>query len=865
MKKITLFTIVFLTVSAVFAQYSETAIRELYASKMQQFQLTQSDLQHFVITDQYTDKHNGVTHIYLRQVVNGFEVFNANSSMHLAKNGQLISLENAFVSNAITKTNSTTPGIGVSSAILQAGNEVSMNLQAAMSKTDIQMQANQVIIQDAEVSSEPIKVKMYYLNTAAGLKLSYNVEVLNDETNDWWNVRVDAMDGSIQEKNNWTTHCMISGHTFNHDAAVTFQESLLSRHSHTLGKAGAPVYNVFPFPLESPNHGARKLVSGQEDANASPFGWHDTDGVVGVEYKTTRGNNVFAKEDTIAGNSTNGYSPNGGDSMVFDFPMDSSWMTPNSYLNASITNLFYWNNTIHDIFYNYGFTETAGNYQRNNYDKGGAQNDHVMAEAQDGSGTGNANFSSPSDGQSGRMQMYLWPTSPVVAPKLAISNTASATGSYTATLSNFGPKRFGDINARVLWARDASAADTQACNTLINGAELAGNIALIQRGGSTCANTQRVLNAQNAGAVAVIMVNNSTSTNAMGGTNTSIVIPSVIISSTDGIALRAAVNGGDTVMATIKGLPTVKAYDSDFDNGVIIHEYGHGISNRLTGGPANSNCLSNAEQGGEGWSDFFALALTAKTTDSANTPRGMGTFVINQPVTGLGIRDFKYSRNMSVNPMTYAYVKNTTAVHYIGTIWCSMLWDLHWNMVDKYGFDADIFHGTGGNNKAIQLVIDGLKLQPCSPGFVDARNAILKADSITNGGANKDVIWKTFARRGLGYTASQGASNSVTDGVAKFDLPPGITGVNEAANLASYIQLSPNPTTGTAVLVLPDQLTEAQVTICDITGKIVVDQMMSTDMNQHITLDMSAYQNGLYFVKLTNGGTTFQSKLLLNK
>ena len=73
--------------------------------------------------------------------------------------------------------------------------------------------------------------------------------------------------------------------------------------------------------------------------------------------------------------------------------------------------------------------------------------------------------------------------------------------------------------------------------------------------------------------------------------------------------------------------------DSDLDNGVIAHEYGHGISNRLTGGPANVTCLQNAEQMGEGWSDWFALVLTPEAGDTATTPRGVGNYVSFQPET----------------------------------------------------------------------------------------------------------------------------------------------------------------------------------------------------------------------------------------
>ena len=71
-------------------------------------------------------------------------------------------------------------------------------------------------------------------------------------------------------------------------------------------------------------------------------------------------------------------------------------------------NLFYLNNVIHDILYGHGFNEAAGNFQTDNFGRGGKGGDPVQAEAQDGGGTDNANFATPGDGREPRMQMYLW-------------------------------------------------------------------------------------------------------------------------------------------------------------------------------------------------------------------------------------------------------------------------------------------------------------------------------------------------------------------------------------------------------------------------------------------------------------------------
>ena len=163
---------------------------------------------------------------------------------------------------------------------------------------------------------------------------------------------------------------------------------------------------MFNSPVESPSHGPRTLVVDPADALASPFGWHDVDGVDGAEYTITRGNNVLASED-VNNVDLPGYSPDGGASLDFDFPLNLS-QAPATYQDAAITNLFFWNNLMHDVWYGYGFDEQSGNFQENNYDRGGEGLDQVIAEGQDGGGTNNANFGTPPDGQNGRMQMYNW-------------------------------------------------------------------------------------------------------------------------------------------------------------------------------------------------------------------------------------------------------------------------------------------------------------------------------------------------------------------------------------------------------------------------------------------------------------------------
>ena len=164
-------------------------------------------------------------------------------------------------------------------------------------------------------------------------------------------------------------------------------------------RTASDTYKIFP---NHPGVTPQVVVSGPGAGNAqSPAGW--------VTNNTTIGNNVDAYLDRDNNNAADTNGRPVSSTKNFEFTANLT-QAPTLLVNqqAAVTNLFYLNNVIHDKLYRHGFNEAAGNFQTNNFGKGGLGNDAVLAEAQDGGGTNNANFATPADGSKPRMQMYLW-------------------------------------------------------------------------------------------------------------------------------------------------------------------------------------------------------------------------------------------------------------------------------------------------------------------------------------------------------------------------------------------------------------------------------------------------------------------------
>ncbi|WP_452220183.1 T9SS-dependent M36 family metallopeptidase [Lacinutrix salivirga] len=863
------------------------SIIEAYINKNKvKLNVTPSDISDLIVEKEFLTKKTGVTHVYVNQRHQGIKIFNATSSVAV-KNNSVFYIANRFLNNISQKVTTSTPVISAELAIQKGASH--FNLGNTQNLELLETSHNKYVYSNGEISKNDIPVELsYFLTTDGDLKLAWDLNIHSTSSQNWWSIRVDAVSGDILSFNDWIVSCNFgddhSKHNHQSIQSQTETFNLFKQQNSSLLVDGSQ-YNVIPLPNQSPDEGPAELISEPANSIASPFGWHDVDGVAGAEFTITRGNNVWAQEDAN-GNDGVGFSPDGTSSLNFNFPLDDN-QAPISFQQASLTNLFYMNNMMHDIWYAYGFDEASGNFQSNNYGNGGNDGDFVFADGQDGSGLNNATFGTPPDGLSPGMTMFLWAASGPPGQPLTINNSTAA-GDYTATTANFGsPLTTTPITADLALVVDNNAGTSvdanDACDPITNAPNLMGKIAVLNRG--ECEFGFKVLAAENAGAIAVIVINNTFGdpiAMAGGAVGDQVTIPSIMINITDGQSILNALNNGQTVNATlIASGPFQK--DGSLDNVIVGHEYGHGISNRLTGGALNANCLTACtaadaegnctnwtEQMGEGWSDWFALMITMKATDVGTDGRGVATYSVSQGLDGLGIRSKKYSTDTTINDFTYGDTNspNLRFSHGIGSVWATMLWDLTWAYVDKYGFDPDFYNGTGGNNKVMQLVLDGLKLQPCNPGFVDGRDALLAADTAT-GGEDQCLIWEVFAARGLGVNAVQGSSLSVLDQVENFDVPPSTdptlancTSLSVDEFSISDFQVYPNPANNIVNIKTSKNFGEVVITLTDLNGR----QVISTKANliDEVSIDINQLQSGLYILSIEGDAINSNTKIIKN-
>ncbi|KAI1102688.1 elastinolytic metallo proteinase Mep [Jackrogersella minutella] len=548
-----------------------------------------------LVNDHYVGK-NGIAHVNFKQTAHGLDIDNADFNVNIGSDGGVFSYGNSFFTGAIPEESplkkrafsEPTQALSGATKVLELPVTGEASAEAAEGTEIYTLKGTSGAMKDPEARL------VYFVKPDGSLALT-------------WRVETDILD-------NWL---------------LTYVDANTNEEVHgVVDYVAEATYLVFPWGTNDPDEGERVVVTDPWDLDTSEFTWL-SDGT--TNYTTTRGNNGIAQTNPDGGSDyLNNYRPDSS-SLAFEYQWDKTMDPPSDYEDASVAQLFYTANIYHDLLYDLGFTEEAGNFEANNDGAGGQGNDFVILNSQDGSGTNNANFATPPDGQNGRMRMYLWTES-------------------------FPPR------------------------------------------------------------------------------------------------------------------------DCAFEAGVIIHEYSHGLSTRLTGGPANSNCLNALESGGmgEGWSDLFATAVRLKAADTRETDYSLGAWVYNDPA---GIRKYLYSTNITVNPYQYTTLNTYNEVHDIGEVWATILYEVMWNLIDKHGkndgpkpeFDANGVP-TDGKYLTLKLLIDAMAIQPCNPNFVQGRDAIIDADQALTGGQNVCELWTAFAKRGLGEGAaysstSRTGSNTVPEGV----------------------------------------------------------------------------------------------------
>lgn len=841
----------------------ENVVRQYFTAHKTQFGASEKDVNEIKLMNDHVDQSTGLRHIYVQQKLNNLDVVNGVASLHLKKNGLPAHAVYQFLKlpASLGVFTPITPQGAVLKAMQEAGMGAPANLEVKSSETTTEQKT--VFVASGTTWDIPVR-KAYVLNESTKvISLAWEVQLYLRDKHNYWIMYIDAATGKLIEKHDMVVKCDFGKSNFVTDefihedlpATKNAQNNTLTDKPITVKEdeffgvnASTGIvsqYKVYNSPFEAPNQigATHSLVSNGGDSAGSPDSWHKVNNAAAFQY--TRGNNVWSFYDPSPGplggvpsaDPTRTAYNNGGplgtpvatEPFLFDYAANLN-NDPSTYRNAAIVNLFYWNNLMHDVFYRFGFTEATQNFEEshnfstgaNRGNKPAGQNDAVLAQAQDGGGTNNANFLTLADGTNGQMQMYLWTGSSPDSIVLINSNTAAippAGKKYLSIQGSFGNSLAANNDlfanpvlnkAFVIVQKNALSpvgTSSQGCGTGQMGVGLApandvnGKIVLIDRG--TCSFVEKVHGAQLGGAVGVIIINNVPGAPplAMGGTDAptnTIVIPAVMVTFEAGKEMKAALVGGAVINGSLKKNINNQRRDGDLDNGVIAHEYGHGISTRLTaGGPSPTGRLTGSEQGGEGWSDNFALYTTAKNTDllppTAAHPfgvlpdRGIGSYVVYQEhLNGAGIRPTRYSIDKAVNPSTYKDIAKGGEIsipHGVGYIWCTMLYEMQQELIDQYGFNNDIYNsadptaaknvpaGAGGNNVAMRLVMEGLKLQPAGPTFVQERDAILKADTLLYNGQHACRLWTAFAKRGLGFSATSG-TNGVGDEVEQFNTSP---------------------------------------------------------------------------------------------
>ncbi len=561
----------------------------------------------------YESETAGLTHLVFERRHAGIRVFGGEVLAHVMQDGSLLQVQPGDPWPARVRPAIAAP-LTAAEAVAAAAAAVAPGLALSLRVLEPESGAERRTVLASDALRDAVPVRLVWFPRAADVVLAWEL-YLHLDSQHWFALLVEAASGEVLFSQNLYRDDKPQGSVFRAAGVSNPNLGPPSVESFTGWPASAGDCPAAIYPAQYRGGGLlnRCWVTATETAGNNATACLDADGNNLCDWRASSAQAHFEFA------FTNGYAASG------DAVADRQ---------AAVTNLFYWNNVLHDWLYGLGFTEAAGNFQADNFGRGGFGGDAVVADAQDGAGLNNANFATPPDGGAPRMQAFLF-----------ISN-----GSY----------------------------------------------------------------------------------------------------------LRR---------------------DPAFDGDVIAHEYAHGLTLRLVGGPSVTTDLYLLQSGamGEGWSDIYAATLTGDPVIgeyiSATPATGFRSVAYNNSPHTFGRFGTMYRRSLG----ELGLLLDLPQVHRDGEIWATVLWDLR-TALGKSVFEP--------------LITTALKLTPPVPSMLQARDAILQSAQAM--AVDSCAVWTVFAVRGFGASA---ALNHVQPGLPwdtalsvyeAFDTPVSCGGSPPPAGVTVY-------------------------------------------------------------------------------
>ncbi len=652
------------------------SLRSFLSNHAAAFGLTDEQVHDLVLVANYENSSGNMAWVEFEQRINGLPVFRGHVRGGFTAKGELARTTGQLAAGLDATSLSPLPAVSAADAVSRAAAHVGWDVAVtALAEKTVEAGGRRFTLSGGGMGADATAWQVCFPLAPGVARVAWATQIWGDP--DAFLIVLDAEDGTVLFRKNLTDYQTqaVTYSIYNDDSPAPASPSIATPDNHLQAASITRTTHV--------------LIGNEAPYTFNNLGWISDAG------DTTAGNNVIAGLDL---NPPDGIDsiPSGSSPRVFNFGYNPEVDNPANvaYRAGEVTNMFYWANRFHDLTYQLGFTEAAGNFQQNNFGRGGIGGDPISAQTQDYSGTNNANFTTGPDGGPARMQMYVW------------------TGA--------NPDRSGGL-----------------------------------------------------------------------------------------------------------------------DRDVMLHELTHGLSNRLHANAAG--LTSNMSAGmGEGWSDFYARSLAATADENSNAVYTVGGWITNLAVPGYidnyfyGIRRFPYApitllggpSSRPFNPLTFADADFTDfnisngayprgpfgsaivdAVHNLGEIWASGLFEVRARLIARHGFAL-------GNQRTLQFVTDGMKLDPASPTFLEARDSILAA--ATAGGASAAEIgdiWAGFAARGMGVFATientgGAAGNNTTRVTESFNAPGdslptfsiddvSVTEGNGGTTTATFTVTLANPTSAT--------------------------------------------------------------------